>query len=67
MPKKKDITEEQKPKVHPELEGFEIKIDKFGKMHSSLPIEKLNEFLDRNVEDKKFRNIEVERSSKKDK
>ena len=53
MAKKK---EERKPKVHPELDGFEIKIDKFGKIQSSLPIEKLNEFLNKNVDDKKLRN-----------
>jgi len=43
------------PKVHPELEGFQISIDKFGQIQSSVPIEKLNEFLNKNVDDKKLR------------
>lgn len=43
------------PKVHSELEGFDISIDKFGKINSSMPIEKLNEFLNKNVDDKKLR------------
>ena len=53
MAKKKD---NQKPKVHPDLQGFDIKIDDFGQMHTSLPIEKLNEFLNKNVDDKKLKN-----------
>ena len=44
-----------KPKVHSELEGFDITIDKFGQLKSNLPIEKLNEFLNKNVDDKKLR------------
>lgn len=43
------------PKVHPDLDGFQISIDKFGQIQSSLPIEKLNEFLNKNVDDKKLR------------
>ena len=45
----------EKPKVNPELEGFEIKIDSFGEMKSNMEIEKINEFLDRNVKDKKLK------------
>lgn len=44
----------QVPKVNTELEGFEMSIDTFGEIHSSMPIEKINEFLDRTVEDKKL-------------
>lgn len=44
----------KKPKVHKELDGFEMSIDSFGEIHSSLKIEKLNEFLDKNVDDKKL-------------
>jgi hypothetical protein len=44
----------KKPKVHKELDGFEMSIDSFGEIHSSLRIEKLNEFLDKNVDDKKL-------------
>ncbi len=49
-PKKKSA----KPRVHKELEGFEISIDSFGELKSNMDIEKINEFLDRNVEDKKL-------------
>jgi hypothetical protein len=44
----------KKPKVHKDLQGFEMSIDSFGEIHSSLRIEKLNEFLDKNVDDKKL-------------
>lgn len=45
----------EKPKVHGELDGYEVSIDSFGEIHSSLSIEKINEFLDKNVEDKKLK------------
>lgn len=31
-----------------------MSIDSFGEIHSSMQIEKLNEFLDKNVDDKKL-------------
>ncbi|GIV36538.1 MAG: hypothetical protein KatS3mg032_0917 [Cyclobacteriaceae bacterium] len=43
-----------KPRVHKDLEGFEISIDTFGELKSNLDIEKINEFLNRNVDDKKL-------------
>lgn len=56
MAKKKDKNKEQeKPKVNAELDGFDIKIDSFGEIQSSLPIDKINEFLNKNVDDKKLR------------
>ena len=45
----------KKPQVNPELEGFDIKIDSFGQLHSNFEIDKINQFLNRNVEDKKLR------------
>ena len=60
MAKKKESKENkqedkfQKPKVNPELEGFDIEIDPFGEIRSNYKIEKINEFLNRNVEDKKL-------------
>ncbi len=56
MARKKEPKKPAKPvpKVHTELEGFEMSIDTFGEIHSSMPIEKINEFLDRTVEDKKL-------------
>ena len=43
------------PKVNPQLEGFDVKIDSFGEIKSNLSIDKINEFLNRNVDDKKLR------------
>lgn len=44
-----------KPKVNPDLEGFDIKIDSFGEISSTYDIDKINEFLNRQVDDKKLR------------
>jgi len=43
-----------KPKVNPELEGFEMTINNFGEIKSSMNIDVLNTFLNENVEDKKL-------------
>ncbi|MDH5368099.1 MAG: hypothetical protein OEW67_14025 [Cyclobacteriaceae bacterium] len=51
MTKKKD---KKKPKVNPDLEGFDIKIDSFGEIKSTMDIDKINEFLNKNVTDKKL-------------
>jgi hypothetical protein len=52
---KKKIEEKEKPKVHPELEGFDVKINSFGEIISTHSIEKINEFLNKNVADKKLK------------
>lgn len=55
--KKGDIQESQKgekPRVHKDLQGFEISINQFGEIRSNLNIESINEFLNKNVEDKKL-------------
>jgi len=51
--KKKPVT--GKPKVNPELEGFDISINSFGEIKSNYDLDKLNEFLNKNVDDKKLR------------
>ena len=61
--KKKVPKEGPKPKVHQDLAGFEVTINEFGEIRSNMKIEKLNEFLDKNVEDKKL--IEKEETEKK--
>lgn len=43
-----------KPKVHKDLQGFDVTIDTFGEIRSNMDIEKINEFLDKNVDDKKL-------------
>lgn len=55
--RKKDKQEEERAQVNPELEGFEIKINSFGEIKSNINIEKINEFLNRNLYDKKLKNI----------
>ena len=58
MAKKKKKADEEpkkkKPTVNKELEGFNVEIDSFGELKSSLSIDKINEFLNKNVEDKKL-------------
>jgi len=58
----KDNTNKDKPEVHEELEGFEIKIDELGNVVSTVKKEDLNKFLDENVEDRKLK----ERDEKQD-
>lgn len=52
--KRKD-TAPQKPKVAKELDGLELNVDSFGEIHNSLSIDKINDFLNKNVDDKKLR------------
>ena len=58
MPKKK----EEKASVHKDLEGFDISVDAFGNIQSNFPIDRIKDFLDQNVDDKKLsdRNLEEE-------
>ena len=49
------MSNDKKPKVNKELEGFDVKIDSFGQLKSSLEIDKINKFLNQNVDDKKLR------------
>ncbi|MDH4058605.1 MAG: hypothetical protein OEU76_07555 [Cyclobacteriaceae bacterium] len=50
--KKKPVA--RKPRVHKDLQGFEVSVDQFGEIKSNMNIEKINEFLDKNVDDKKL-------------
>ena len=58
MPKKKP--NKDKPEVHKDLEGLDIKINEFGEIVTNYKIDKINEFLNENVEDKKL----VDRNTK---
>lgn len=51
---KKKSQPARKPRVHKNLSGLEVSIDSFGEIKSSMDIEKINRFLDENVEDKKL-------------
>ncbi|WP_247237255.1 hypothetical protein [Telluribacter sp. SYSU D00476] len=59
MAKKKqndpDKNENEKPRVHKDLEGFDIQINTFGEINTSYDMDKINEFLNKNVDDKKLR------------
>lgn len=46
---------EEKPKVAEELSGFDIEIDSFGEIKANMNIDKINEFLNKKVDDKKLR------------
>ncbi|MDX1629801.1 MAG: hypothetical protein R3345_13935 [Fulvivirga sp.] len=54
MAKKKKEEKKKKPTVNPDLEGFDISIDSFGEISTNYNIDKINEFLNKNVEDKKL-------------
>jgi hypothetical protein len=63
--KKKEDKPEKKARVHQELEGFEIKINPLGEITSSYSIDQLNEFLDKNVYDKKLTDKGLEKPGSK--
>ncbi len=52
--KGKPAPKKEKPKVHKDLDGFEMSIDQFGEIKSNMNIEKINAFLNENVDDKKL-------------
>lgn len=53
MDKKKE-----KAKVHKDLDGLDLSVDSFGEIKSSMPIDQINQFLNKNVEDKKLKDRE---------
>lgn len=52
--KARKIVNKPKPRVHKDLQGLDITIDQFGEIKANMNIETLNEFLNKNVEDKKL-------------
>ena len=54
-PKKDRDKKSDKPRVNPELNGFDVHIDPFGEIKTNYGIDKINEFLNKNVEDKKLK------------
>lgn len=50
----KKNSKSDKPDVHKDLEGLDIKINEFGEIITNYKVDKINEFLDENVEDKKL-------------
>ncbi len=52
---RKRLSKRETPKVNPELDGFDIKIDTFGEIKTNYDVDKINQFLNRHVDDKKLR------------
>ena len=57
--KKKEQTE--LPKVHKDLNGFDVRINSFGEIQMSYDIEKLNDFLNDKIDDKKLKHLKDEK------
>ena len=55
---KKKSLQKKKPDVSKELKGLNININSLGEIQSNYDIDKINEFLDTHVDDKKLRNID---------
>ena len=54
--KHKQMDKKEKSKrVHEDLEGFNVKINPFGQIESNFDIDKVNEFLNKNTDDKKLK------------
>lgn len=56
----------RKPRVHKKLSGLEVSIDTFGEIQSSMNIEKINQFLDEHVTDKKLLEQQAHEEKKKE-
>lgn len=52
MPKK--MKKDGDAEVHKDLEGFDIGVNEFGEIKTNLAVDKLNSFLNKNLDDKKI-------------
>lgn len=55
MKKKGKKTAEELPKVHPELQGLSVWIDETGEIQWSMPIDRVNRFLNQHVVDSRLK------------
>jgi len=55
---KRKSLDKKKPDVCEELEGLDISINSLGEIQSTYDVDRLNEFLDTHVEDKKLHNLD---------
>ena len=46
--------EPEEAKLHPDLQGFNISLDPFGRVESNMNLENLNSFLNRSLRDRKL-------------
>ncbi len=58
---------DQEPKVHKDLKGFNITVNSFGEIQSTIDIDKINAFLNESVDDKKLSEREGKFADKKSK
>jgi hypothetical protein len=58
--KKEEIAE-----THPDLKGLNIRVNEFGEITTNISLEKINDFLDKNVVDKKLNEDKWEEKKKK--
>jgi len=64
----KKTKKKEKDAVHEQLKGFDIRVNEFGQLVTSQPVEKINRFLDDNVTDKKLLEKEsLEKAKRKEK
>ena len=62
--KKYQKKKKEKPiRVNPELEGFDLKINSFGEIHSNYDIDEINKFLNKNLKDKKLTKKQIEKNT----
>ena len=52
---KEERNKKEEPGVHKDLSGFDIRINEFGEITTSFDVDRINEFLNENVEDKKLK------------
>ncbi|MCP2042916.1 hypothetical protein [Pontibacter sp. HSC-36F09] len=64
--KKENKSSKKKTRVHKDLEGFEIKVNQQGEIKSNYSIDQINEFLNKNVEDKKLVKRDAAERAKKE-
>ncbi|MFK7951370.1 MAG: hypothetical protein AB8B73_00885 [Ekhidna sp.] len=60
------MSKKEKAKVHKDLDGLNLSVDQFGEIKTNMPVDELNKFLNKNVEDKKLKDREDIDDLKKD-
>lgn len=58
------MAKKNKSKVHKDLKGLNISINEFGEIEMNKSNEELNQFLNKNVEDKKLKERESNQKKK---
>ena len=53
-PRKPVDPEPEQAKLHPDLQGFNISLDPFGRVETNMNLDNVNSFLNRNLRDRKL-------------